>query len=69
MSCHVLIDDLPTSQAADIRKQIAEVAEQQFNIEHTTVQMECQQCAANDMFCTLTIKHGGENKDLSPHHH
>lgn len=56
MSCHVLIDDLPTSQTTDIRQQIAEVLEQQFNIEHTTVQMECQQCAANDMFCKLTMR-------------
>ena len=56
MSCHVLIDDLPTSQAADIHQQIAQLVEQQFNIEHTTVQMECEQCAANDMFCKLTMR-------------
>jgi len=65
LSCHVLIDDLPTSQAADIRRQIAEVAEQQFNIEHTTVQMECQQCAANDMFCKLTMR-STDQEDKTP---
>lgn len=55
MSCHVLIDDLFTSQATDIRGKIEDVVRQQFHIEHTTLQMECQQCNSNDVFCTLTF--------------
>jgi len=55
MSCHVLIDDVPTSKAANIREQIKELMQQQFNITHTTLQMECQQCDSNDVFCTLTF--------------
>ena len=55
MSCHVLIDDLPTSQAAGIRQKIEAVLRQQFHIEHTALQMECQQCSSNDIFCTLTF--------------
>ena len=54
MSCHVLIDDLPTSQAASIRGRIEDLARQQFRIGHTTLQMECQQCSPNDIFCSLT---------------
>lgn len=54
MSCHVLIDDLPMSQAADIRKRIEEVL-RQFHIEHSALQMECQECSANDIFCSLTL--------------
>lgn len=70
MSCHVLIDDLSTSQAADIRREIAEVVEQQFHIEHTTVQMECQQCDPNDVFCTLTVStNDKEDKSTPPHQH
>lgn len=55
MSCHVLIDDLTTSEAANIREQIKEVLSQQYNIEHTTLEMECDQCSANDIFCKLTV--------------
>jgi cobalt-zinc-cadmium efflux system protein len=70
ISCHVLIDDISTSQAADIRKEIEEVVEQQFHIEHTTVQMECQQCNPNDLFCTITVpSEDKEGKNPSPHHH
>ncbi|MFH1663044.1 MAG: cation diffusion facilitator family transporter [Chloroflexota bacterium] len=55
MSCHVLIDDLATSEAAKIREKIREVLSQQFNIEHATLQMECEQCSTNDILCQLTI--------------
>lgn len=54
MSSHVLIDDLSISEAASIREQIEDILQQRFNIEHTTIQMECQQCETNDVFCTLT---------------
>ncbi len=65
MSCHVLIEDLPTSQAASIREQIENVLQQRFHIEHTTLQMECQQCSSNDILCTLTFAQK-EAKDERP---
>ncbi len=68
MSCHVLINDLATSKAANIRDRIKEVLSQQFNIEHTTLQMECDQCRANDIFCQLTLakEDGKKAKDQKP---
>ncbi|MFQ5996538.1 MAG: cation diffusion facilitator family transporter [Dehalococcoidales bacterium] len=54
MSCHVLTDDLPMSQAAEIRKEVEEVLRRQFDIEHSALQMECQECGKNDLFCSLT---------------
>jgi cobalt-zinc-cadmium efflux system protein len=63
MSCHVLIDDLSTTQAARIREKIEDVLWQRFRIKHTTLQMECQQCSPNDVFCTLnaeTVDRKGE---------
>jgi cobalt-zinc-cadmium efflux system protein len=65
MSSHVLIDDLSTSQAANIREQIEDMLQRQFNIEHTTLQMECQQCDSNDVFCTLTSG-SHDKKDEKP---
>lgn len=60
MSCHVLIDDLTTSEAANIREQIKEVLSQQYNIKHTTLEMECDQCSANDIFCKFTVTQEAE---------
>ena len=54
MSCHVLVGDLVLSQAADIRKKIEKVLRQQFDVEHSVLQMECQECSPNDLFCSLT---------------
>ena len=64
MSCHVLIDDLPISRAAEIRRKTEEVLRQRFHIEHSVLQMECQECSANDIFCKLTLGPGEqENKE------
>ncbi len=69
MSCHVLIDDIPTSEAADIRGAIQEVLRRQFDIDHVTLQMECEQCAANDLFCSLKFAPRHDEGDANPHHH
>lgn len=64
MSCHVLIDDLPLSQATEIRKQVEEVLQRQFDIEHSALQMECQECGTNDLFCSLIpAPHEDEHKE------
>jgi len=55
MSCHVLIDDRPTSEAASIRQQIEDILKRHYDIEHTTLQMECELCRAGDFFCRLTV--------------
>jgi len=54
MSCHVLIDDQMMSQATQIRQEVEEVLRQEFDIEHSALQMECQECSVNDLFCSLT---------------
>ena len=61
MSCHILIDDLSASKAARIREQTEELLGR-YNIEHTTLQMEYEQCRANDMFCTMTAFSDEETK-------
>lgn len=64
MSCHVLIDDLYTSEATGIRQKVEDVLQSKFNITHTTLQMECQKCDTNDTFCFLTpeTRHNDEEE-------
>ena len=66
MSCHVLTGDLLTRQAANIRKSIEEMLRQRFHIEHTVLQMECQECGASDIFCKLTFGRGEEKAKEPP---
>lgn len=56
MSGHVLIDDVLISQAAGIRQKIEDVLREQFDIKHTALQMECQRCGCNGVFCKLTFE-------------
>jgi cobalt-zinc-cadmium efflux system protein len=62
MSCHVLIDDIPVSEATEIRHKLEEVLRGQFDIEHSALQFECQDCGCNDLFCSLRPAHT-ENHD------
>ncbi len=66
MSCHVLVDDMRMSQAAEIRQQVETVLRQRFDIEHSALQMECQECGANDLFCSL--KPCPPDEDHEEHH-
>jgi cobalt-zinc-cadmium efflux system protein len=66
MSCHVLIDDLPTSEAAAIRQKIEVMLRQQYDIEHSTIQMECEQCSANDILCRLSIGKREDDEKVPP---
>jgi cobalt-zinc-cadmium efflux system protein len=54
MNGHILIEDISTSQAADIRAMAEKVVREQYHVEHTTIQMECEKCDSNELFCNLT---------------
>jgi cobalt-zinc-cadmium efflux system protein len=53
MNGHVLIEDITTSKAEEIRGQIEKVVKEKYRVGHTTLQMECQKCESTDAFCNL----------------
>ncbi len=53
MNGHVLIDDVSTSRAAEIREKIEEVVREKYHVGHTTLQMECNTCNNANTFCNL----------------
>ena len=65
MSAHVFIDDLSTSEAAGIRERAESLLRQQFNIGHVTLQMECERCNVDDVYCTLEPVPGHEDESRS----
>ena len=60
MSAHILTDDLPISEGADIQRQINEVVYHRYNIAHATLQLECVDCEPVSLYCEIN-----ENN----HHH
>jgi len=53
------------SQATDIRKKVEKVLRQQFDIEHSALQMECQECGTTDLYCSLTPR--SQTEDQAKH--
>ena len=56
LSCHILIDDMATSRSNEILTQVNRLLAEQFNIQHTTIQFECELCGPEDAVCSLGAK-------------
>ena len=65
MSAHILTDDLPISEGANIQWQINEVVFHRYNIAHATLQLECVDCEPDMLYCE--IKEGNhKHSDVLP---
>ncbi len=49
LSCHVVIEDMPTSESELILADVNRVLEDKFHIHHATIQFEHTRCAAADV--------------------
>ena len=54
MSAHILTDDVPISDGADIQRQINEIVYHRYNIAHATLQLECVGCMPDSLYCDIT---------------
>jgi cobalt-zinc-cadmium efflux system protein len=50
-SCHILVAEQSVREGQQVLRAVVEDIEHRFNITHTTVQVEVEGCAANDMYC------------------
>jgi cobalt-zinc-cadmium efflux system protein len=53
LSCHLLIEDRMVSASGHIVEEVNEVLNQEFGIGHSTLQLECEECA-NSPVCRLS---------------
>ena len=53
LSCHLLIEDRMVSASGHIVEEVNEVLNQRFGIGHSTLQLECEECA-NSPVCRLS---------------
>ena len=66
LSAHILVDDMPISRAALIQHKVREIIEHQYGIGHTTLQLECEGCAPDALYCDIGQ---GNNPHDDGHHH
>ncbi len=53
LSCHVLVAEQSVRSGQKVLRTVAEMLEHDFNIRHTTIQIEVEGCDPNDLYCTM----------------
>ena len=53
LSAHIITDDLPVSAAMSIQESINEFLAHNYNIQHATLQMECEGCGNGLLYCEI----------------
>lgn len=55
LSAHVVLNDQSLSEAQSIMDDLKAALKEQFDIEHTTIQFECQSCAQGTIICPYEV--------------
>jgi cobalt-zinc-cadmium efflux system protein len=50
-SCHLLVAEQSIRDGQQVLRAVVNAMRRQFRITHTTIQVEVEGCAANDMYC------------------
>jgi cobalt-zinc-cadmium efflux system protein len=53
LSAHLVTDDLPISQGTSIQTSVNEVLYHNYNINHATLQLECNDCMPSTLYCAF----------------
>src|SRR5271157_2244381 len=67
LACHVTIDDIPPSESADILGKLRHVLKDHFNICHTTIQFEHENCEVTEG-CVVPMEEMASGADPGHHH-
>ena len=54
LSAHVMTDDIPISAGVDIQRGVNEILFQKYNIQHATLQLECEGCDPSMLYCDIS---------------
>ena len=54
LSAHVMTEDIPISAGADIQRGVNEILFQKYNIQHATLQLECEGCDPSMLYCDIS---------------
>ncbi len=57
LSAHVVIDNISVGEGVNIQHNINELLAHNYNIQHATLQLECEGCSTRDLYCQITEAH------------
>jgi len=55
LSAHLVTDDIPISEGAFIQTRVNELLYHQYGVSHATLQLECEDCMPNLLYCDITV--------------
>jgi cobalt-zinc-cadmium efflux system protein len=62
LSAHVVIDDIPISHAATLQRRLGCLIHERYDIDHATLQLECEGCDPDVLYCGIAkAAHGHED--------
>jgi cobalt-zinc-cadmium efflux system protein len=64
LSCHIVMEDQRTSEAAAVLSALKHRLHDQFGVEHATIEVECEGCETESAFCEAD-----SHEELDPQHH
>lgn len=69
LSAHVQVEDRPLSQCDPLLGRLGSMLQQEYQIDHATIQVECAGCSATHLYCTLGSKEaaGHNHVDEQPY--
>ena len=57
LSAHVVIDNISVGEGVAIQHNINELLTHNYNIQHATLQLECEGCSTRDLYCQIAEHH------------
>jgi cobalt-zinc-cadmium efflux system protein len=52
-SCHIVVTEQTVSSGQQVLRTVAEVLRERFRVAHTTIQVEVENCAPDELYCAL----------------
>ena len=53
LSAHLVTEDIPISDGAFIQSRVNELLYQKYDVNHATLQLECEDCVTNMLYCNI----------------
>ncbi len=60
VSCHIQIDEVSVHDANHIQERVVDVLRNQYDIAHSTLQLECEHSGTDDLYCSVILQAGAE---------
>jgi cobalt-zinc-cadmium efflux system protein len=57
LSAHIITNDIHVSAGVSIQRDLNEILTHKYNIRHATLQLECEGCHGNILFCNISEHH------------